>query len=373
MSTGAHVQTDVRRKAVWGGELGRPARLVLALIVVALTASCGEMSRQGTASSYLIVTVFEGASGAEPNEFGGTLLSDVLTVVDDVPTFFNDIGRVTFRLALKDPGSSESQLNPTANNFITINRYHVKFRRADGHNIQGTDVPYEFDGAFTADGGRRRSLVRLHARAERGKARSAPGKPGAQPRHHLDDCGSDVLRPRSDGPRGQRGGEHRDRLRELRRSQLVRGQHPRTARITPIAVSELRTTDNEQRTTNYGQDGLHGCSRTRRSRQVPKGGSDTYEHVNPEVDRRRDCGRPDGGLHDGGPGRAAALRSVRVRHVGGRFRGSGHPAARWIVARRDHHQGPKLERAAPQRPLAPGRDSRERHTHRLRIAVASKS
>jgi hypothetical protein len=107
------------------------------------------MSRQGTASSYLIVSAFEAASGAEPNEFGGTLLSDVLTVVDDVPTFFNDIGRVTFRLALKDPGSSESQLNPTINNFITINRYHVKFLRSDGQNRQGTDVPYEFDGAFT--------------------------------------------------------------------------------------------------------------------------------------------------------------------------------------------------------------------------------
>jgi hypothetical protein len=129
--------------------VGRLARLVLALIVVALAASCGEMSRQGTASSYLIVSAFEAASGAEPNEFGGTLLSDVLTVVDDVPTFFNDIGRVTFRLALKDPGSSESQLNPTINNFITINRYHVKFLRSDGQNRQGTDVPYEFDGAFT--------------------------------------------------------------------------------------------------------------------------------------------------------------------------------------------------------------------------------
>ena len=80
----------------------------------------------------------------EPGEFGSTLNSDVLTVVDDVPTVFNDIGQVSFRLAMKD-----ALLEPTTNNFITINRYHVRFTRADGRNTPGVDVPYPFDGAFT--------------------------------------------------------------------------------------------------------------------------------------------------------------------------------------------------------------------------------
>ena len=122
----------------------------IAIAAVALTGvSCGELTRQGTSASYLIVEVFEAAPGAEPEEFGGTLLSDVVTVVDDNPTFFNDIGRVTFRLGLKDPGPPTSPNAPTQNNFITVNRYRVTFVRADGRNTPGVDVPFGFDGAFT--------------------------------------------------------------------------------------------------------------------------------------------------------------------------------------------------------------------------------
>ena len=39
---------------------------------------------------------------------------------------------------------------PTTNNRITINRYRVTFRRSDGRNTPGVDVPYAFDGAVTA-------------------------------------------------------------------------------------------------------------------------------------------------------------------------------------------------------------------------------
>jgi hypothetical protein len=141
--TSAAIVTARRKKAVWGS---RAAALVL---VVASSISCGEVVRQGTGGSFLIVSAIEAAPGAEPNEFGGTLLSDVITVVDDSPTFFNDVGRVTFRLGLKDPGSPNSPTTPGQNDAITINRYHVRFMRADGRNTPGIDVPYEFDGAFT--------------------------------------------------------------------------------------------------------------------------------------------------------------------------------------------------------------------------------
>ena len=63
-------------------------------------------------------------------------------------TIFNDLGQVTLRLAMKDAGAP-SPSEPTSNNFITINRYHVRFIRADGRNVEGVDVPYSFDGAFT--------------------------------------------------------------------------------------------------------------------------------------------------------------------------------------------------------------------------------
>ena len=38
---------------------------------------------------------------------------------------------------------------PTTNNAITVNRYRVTFRRSDGRNTPGVDVPYAFDGAVT--------------------------------------------------------------------------------------------------------------------------------------------------------------------------------------------------------------------------------
>jgi hypothetical protein len=136
-------------KVVWGAG----ARLAAALSLVAFTlasASCGQLTRQGTASSYLIVSALEASSGADPGGFGGTLDSDVITIVEEVPTIFSDLGRVTFTLGMKDPGGAGSPTAPTQANWITVERYHVAYVRADGRNTQGVDVPYAFDGAATA-------------------------------------------------------------------------------------------------------------------------------------------------------------------------------------------------------------------------------
>jgi hypothetical protein len=128
-------------KAVWGA--GR--RLAIVVSVGLAAASCGDLTRQGTSSSYLIVTSIEGASGAKPEEFGGTLNSDVVTK----SSTFNDVGRVKFTLGLKDPGTAESPTKPTQANFVTLDRYHVRFTRSDGRNVEGIDIPYAFDSAFT--------------------------------------------------------------------------------------------------------------------------------------------------------------------------------------------------------------------------------
>jgi hypothetical protein len=132
-------------KAVWGAGI----RLAGAAAIVLATTSCGDMSLQGTSSSFLIINTLEGASGAAPSELAGDLRSDVITVVNDRPTFFNDIGQVEFALALKDPGSPASPTTPSQNNFITIDRYRVTYFRTDGRNTPGVDVPYAFDSAFT--------------------------------------------------------------------------------------------------------------------------------------------------------------------------------------------------------------------------------
>jgi hypothetical protein len=116
----------------------RGLRLAAAGCLGVASVSCGTLTRQGQASSYLIITSLEGASGAGAGTFGGTFNSDVL------PNF-NDSGRVQFSLGMKD-----SLVEPTSNNFITVVRYRVSYTRTDGRNTQGVDVPYTFDGAITA-------------------------------------------------------------------------------------------------------------------------------------------------------------------------------------------------------------------------------
>jgi hypothetical protein len=141
---------------------------------------CGEVARTGRAPAMLVLEILEAATGAEDTEFTTNLLSDVRTLVEQqidgktvrVPTIFNDLGRATFRLALKNPGLPTSPLGPSTLNEITVYRYRAVFVRADGRNTPGVDVPYGFDGAFTvtvpatgrATGGF--DLVRHQAKAE---------------------------------------------------------------------------------------------------------------------------------------------------------------------------------------------------------------
>jgi hypothetical protein len=132
--------------------------MVAALAVAAvMTTACGEVARSGRSPGYLVIEVLEGSSGAVPGEFGTTVSSDVLTLVEQdingqkvrVPTIYSDLGRVGLRIGLKNPGTVAQPAAPSPLNDITIQRYRVVYRRADGRNTQGVDVPYAFDGAFT--------------------------------------------------------------------------------------------------------------------------------------------------------------------------------------------------------------------------------
>jgi hypothetical protein len=138
--------------------------------LVLASVSCGDLARQGTASSYLVVAELLAESGADPGKFGATLFSDVFTIKDGNPTVFADNGRVSFTVAMKDPGPPASPTAVGANNFITLDGYHVRYTRADGRNKEGQDVPYAFDGSmtFTVSGERTESfvLVRHNAKEE---------------------------------------------------------------------------------------------------------------------------------------------------------------------------------------------------------------
>ena len=116
------------------------------------TAECGVVE-QGRAPTVVRIVALEAASGAKPDTFSGTLNSDVITGVTvnnvRVLTVFDDPARVTVQLALKDPGQSGSTNVPSPLNSVTMTHYRVVYRRTDGHNVEGVDVPYAFDSGLT--------------------------------------------------------------------------------------------------------------------------------------------------------------------------------------------------------------------------------
>ena len=134
-------------------------QFVLFVALTAATVSCGDVVRQGRAPVFLVIDRLEASRGG-PNEseFVGTLFSDVITNVttpapcteaSPCPTVFADSGRVTLRLVPKDLGTATAPSVISTNNEVTIQRYRVSYKRGDGRNSPGVDVPYGFDGGVT--------------------------------------------------------------------------------------------------------------------------------------------------------------------------------------------------------------------------------
>jgi hypothetical protein len=127
--------------------------LVAVMACAGLGSGCGDLARQGRSPAQVVVNTFEAAAGGGDDEFSGFLQSDVITrVEEDDPTscsVFNDPAQVTMSLILKDPGIPGTPAQPSALNQVTFTRYRVVYRRTDGRNTPGTDVPYPFESAAT--------------------------------------------------------------------------------------------------------------------------------------------------------------------------------------------------------------------------------
>ncbi|PYR35256.1 MAG: hypothetical protein DMF93_22050 [Acidobacteria bacterium] len=102
--------------------ISNTVRFVGLAALVAASTSCGSVVRDSSSPVYLVIDLLTASRGA------GTP------------------GPQTLRAPLKDIGAN---LSPTTNNEVTINRFHIDYIRADGHNVQGVDVPYSVDGAMT--------------------------------------------------------------------------------------------------------------------------------------------------------------------------------------------------------------------------------
>jgi hypothetical protein len=122
-----------------------PAVLAATGILLGST-SCGNLREQGRSPSILVIDSLEAASGASPGELGVPLNSDVLTEGG----ILNDTGLATMRIVIKDPGNPGADSFPSAVNAVQVTRFRVSFKRADGRNTPGVDVPFPFDGATTA-------------------------------------------------------------------------------------------------------------------------------------------------------------------------------------------------------------------------------
>ena len=134
------------------------ARFIGLAAIVAASISCGDVVRQGRAPVYLVIDTLQAAQGNRPTTLVSVLTSDVVTNVTSpdpctaarpCPTVFNDVGSAQLRLSLKDIGSPSTPSRPTTNNDVTITRIHINYRRADGRNTPGVDVPYPWDAAAT--------------------------------------------------------------------------------------------------------------------------------------------------------------------------------------------------------------------------------
>ena len=115
-------------------------KLLFVVALVAVSSACGEFTREGRAPVVLVVDHLIVGDDEQ-----GTLLSDVITK----NSTFNDMAEVEMRLILKDPGPPGVNVGPSLLNAVTITRYRVEYRRSDGRNTQGVDVPYSFDSALT--------------------------------------------------------------------------------------------------------------------------------------------------------------------------------------------------------------------------------
>ena len=133
----------------------RALRAMLALVLGPATGpGCIDPGVTGSrASAGLIIERIAAVAGGASDRSPATYLQSDVCDRDAAAgpcRVFDDIGQVTTRLRLKDPGTPENPTSPTSANFVTIDRYRVRYVRSDGRDRPGIDVPHSWEGAMTA-------------------------------------------------------------------------------------------------------------------------------------------------------------------------------------------------------------------------------
>jgi len=121
-------------------KFGRFGRAAVAFGLLATVTACTDQQKAGDSSSYLTIVSLVASPGGTTSE--GKTSVGTTTLASDVRTFgavFDDPMVATMRVGMKDPNFATS---PT--NFITVQKYHVKYTRNDGG-----PVPDPFDASAT--------------------------------------------------------------------------------------------------------------------------------------------------------------------------------------------------------------------------------
>jgi hypothetical protein len=133
---------------------------LLAAVAATVAACSSSTVREGSSPVILVIDTLQGIRGATvAGTAASNLISDVFSLVTSggtcttalpCPTVFLDLGQAGVHIVLKDIGLPGTTPSPSTNNQVTITRVHVSYRRTDGRNQEGVDVPYAFDTASTA-------------------------------------------------------------------------------------------------------------------------------------------------------------------------------------------------------------------------------
>ncbi len=110
--------------------------LGLIIVVLAMTA-CNSCTDAGTSASMLQVVSLTG-NDLEGEAGSTTVFSDVITE----GSIINDNGVAAIQALPLDPMTDADQLTPYMD--VTVDQIDVEFRRTDGRNVEGVDVPYRF-------------------------------------------------------------------------------------------------------------------------------------------------------------------------------------------------------------------------------------
>jgi hypothetical protein len=106
-------------------------------------ASCHSGLTEGRSAMYAVIDTLQ-ASSTTKSGSAGTFVATLESDVETKGSVFEDPGQVQMHLEPRDVSQA-----PTSNNSVTFTHYRVEYRRTDGRNVQGVDVPYAFEGAST--------------------------------------------------------------------------------------------------------------------------------------------------------------------------------------------------------------------------------